>query len=228
MTRDNIFVSGSGHVDQVWPQFGLFIWFSPILFAIHVFEDAPQLAEWMRETQLFEPVSRGQLIVALLILVMLFFLCTGIVNWNQRWGIYAFLWMQSFVLLHGVAHLIPSIWLLRYTPGSITGILLILFSILVYRRTRTNRQIRPRVLGLLFASAVLLYDPVVRLAFKAAGAVTHQCPDDKPDSIVRIRSRQGPIGIASRSYRPPFSEFGPDGLDRHVQWHPRINSFAGN
>jgi hypothetical protein len=136
------------------------------------------LAEWMRATQLFEPVSRDQLIVALLFLVVVFFLCAGAVHSNPRWGIYAFLWMQSFVLLHGVAHLLPSIWLLSYTPGSITGILLILFSILVsilvYRRTRANCQLRTKVLGLLFISAVLFYDPVLRLAFKAGGAVTHK------------------------------------------------------
>jgi hypothetical protein len=31
---------------------------SPTLFAIHLMEDAPRLAEWMRSFQRFKPISR--------------------------------------------------------------------------------------------------------------------------------------------------------------------------
>ena len=106
----NIFLSSFRH----------YLWLSPALFAIHAVEDAPHMAERMRSVQLFEPVSREQLIVALSLLLGLSCLCTYGAHAGARWSVYAFVWMQGLYSSMAFRHLIPSVWLLDYTPGLVT------------------------------------------------------------------------------------------------------------
>ena len=164
------------------------LWLSPALFAIHAVEDSPNLADWMRRTQLFEPVSRGQLIIALSFLLALSCLCAYAGRTGTRCGVYALVWMQGFIFLHGASHLIASAWLLEYTPGLVTGSLLLPLSYFVYRRARNYRHFGWKTAAMLLISAVLLYDPVLRLAFKAGSAVIHgpHQPDTSPDRLPGI------------------------------------------
>jgi hypothetical protein len=150
------------------------LWLSPALFAIHGLEDSPNLAEWMRRTQLFEPVSRGQLIVALSLLLALSCLCAYAAHTGTHWGVYALVWMQGLIFLHGVSHLISSVWLLEYTPGLVTGLLLLPVSYYVYRRARNYCYFGRKMAAVLLIAAVLLYDPVLRLAFKVGSAVIRE------------------------------------------------------
>lgn len=154
--------------------FRRYLWLSPALFAIHAVEDAPRLAEWMRSVQLFEPVSREQLIVALSLLVGLSCLCAYGAHTGARWGVYGFVWTQGFLFLHGISHLLPSVWLLEYTPGLVTGLLLLPVSYYVYRRARNYCYFGRKMAAVLLIAAVLLYDPVLRLAFKVGSAVIHE------------------------------------------------------
>ena len=156
------------------------LWLSPALFAIHAAEDAPSLAERMRSVQLFEPVSREQLIVALSLLVGLSCLCAYGAHTGARWGVYAFTWMQGFIFLHGISHLIVSIWFLAYTPGFVTGALLLPLSYFEYRRARNFFCFGRKTATVLLIAAVLLYDPVLRLAFKAGGAVIYDRREHNP------------------------------------------------
>jgi hypothetical protein len=160
--------------------FRRYLWLSPALFAVHAVEDAPHLAEWMRSVQLFEPVSREQLIVALALLVGLSGLCAYGAHTGARWGVYTFVWMQGFIFLHGVSHLISSVWLLTYTPGFVTGALLLPLSYFVYRLARNYCYFARKTAAILLIAAVLLYDPVLRLAFKAGGAVIHDRQERNP------------------------------------------------
>ena len=150
------------------------VWLSPALFAIHAVEDAPRLAEWMRSVQLFEPVSREQLIVALSLLVGLSCLCAYGAHTGARWGVYAFVWMQGFIFLHGVSHLIPSVWLLEYTPGLMACLLLLAVSYYVYRHARNYCYFGRKMGAVLMVAVVLLYDPVLRLTFNVGSAVTRE------------------------------------------------------
>lgn len=145
------------------------VWISPVVFMAHALEDAPDLAQWMRTIPLFEPVSRGQVIAALIFLIGLCLVSTYLADRSPRWGIYTFVWVQCFLFLHGIAHLIPSLWLLAYTPGLVTGILLIPFSWYVFRRIRKQRRISRKMLTAVFAIAVVSYNPVLRIAFKLGG-----------------------------------------------------------
>lgn len=171
-------------------SFRRWLWLSPAVFAIHGAEDAPRLADWMRSTRLFEPVTRGQLVVALCLLVAMSFLCAYAGHKGTRWGVYAFVWMQIFIFLHGIAHLIPSAWLLTYTPGLVTGALLLPVSFYGYRRARKYRHFGRKTATALFLLGLFLYDPLLRLAFKAGAAVIHQparvepSPDRVPSSNV--------------------------------------------
>jgi Protein of unknown function with HXXEE motif len=113
----------------------------------------------MRRTQLFEPTSRAQTIVALL-LAALSFLCTYAAHKGTRWGIYILVWMQGFTFLHGLSHLIPSILLLSYTPGLVTGLLLMPASYYVYRRARDYSYFGGKSAAALPMAAILLYDPL--------------------------------------------------------------------
>ncbi len=159
--------------------FRRYLWLSPALFAIHAVEDAPRLAEWMRSVQLFEPVSREQLIVALSLLIGLSCLCAYGAHTGARWGVYGFVWTQGFLFLHGVSHLIPSVWLLEHTPGLVTGLLLLPVSYFVYRRARNYCYFGWKTAAVLLIAAVLLYDPILRLAFKSGSAVIHE--QHRPD-----------------------------------------------
>lgn len=58
---------------------------SPIALAAHAVEDVPRLAQWMRETQLFEPVSRQQLAVVLAFLIGLSWLSSYAAGKRRRW-----------------------------------------------------------------------------------------------------------------------------------------------
>lgn len=158
-------------------------WLSPVLFAVHAVEDAPHLAEWMRRIRLFEPVSRGQLIVALLLLFALSSLCAYAGRLGTRWGVYAFVWMQTLIFLHGVAHLITSVWFVEYTPGLATGLLLLPVSYYGWRRARDYCHFGRKTAVVLVLSAVLLYDPLLRLAFKAGGAVIHEQEQQNPSPV---------------------------------------------
>ena len=162
------------------PSFRRWLWFSPALFAVHAAEDAPNLAEWMRRTRLFEPVSRGQLIVAMVLLMALCFLCAYAGRTGRRSGVYAFVWMQTFIFLHGLAHLITSVWFVEYTPGLVTGLFLLPFCYYEYRRARNYCWFGRKTAAVLLISAVLLYDPILRLAFKAGGAMVHQQQQRNP------------------------------------------------
>lgn len=156
------------------------LWLSPALFAVHAAEDAPSLAEWMRRTRLFEPVSRAQLIVALVLLIGLCCLCAYAGRRGDRSGVYAFVWMQIFIFLHGVAHLITSVWFVEYTPGLVTGLFLLPVSYYEYRRARNYCWFGRKTAAALLISAVLLYDPVLRLVFKAGAAVIHEQEQRNP------------------------------------------------
>jgi hypothetical protein len=128
----------------------------------------------MRAVPMFEPVTREQLIVALSLLDALCCVSAFMAHRGTKWGVFVFLWMQGFVFLHGVAHLIPSLWVADYTPGLVTGVLLLPVSYFLYRCARRYCPLRRWTAALLLALAVLLYDPVLRLAFKAGDAVTNQ------------------------------------------------------
>lgn len=160
--------------DLLLSEFQRCVWLSPALFAVHALEDAPGLAEWMRAIPMFEPVSREQLIVALSLLDALCCVSAFMAHRGTKWGVFVFLWMQGFVFLHGVAHLIPSLSVAGYTPGLVTGVLLLPVSYFLYRRARRYCPFGRWTAALLLALAVLLYDPVLRLAFKAGDAVTNQ------------------------------------------------------
>ncbi len=148
------------------------MWISPVFFTIHALEDAPGLAQWMGTIPLFEPVRRGQVIAALIVFIGLCFLLSYSAERSPRWGIYALVWVQCFVFLHGIAHLIPALWLLEYTPGLITGILLIPASWYVFRRVRKQRQISVKVLIAIFAIAVISYNPLLQIAFMLGDVVS--------------------------------------------------------
>jgi hypothetical protein len=181
MSHEAVFPSpfGPKSKDLSVSSFRRSLWLSPALFAIHAVEDSPNLADWMRRTQLFEPVSRGQLIVALSLLLALSCLCAYAGHTGTRWGVYALVWMQGFIFLHGVSHLISSVWLLEYTPGLVTGLLLLPLSYFVYRHARNYCYFGWKTAAVLLIAAVLLYDPVLRLAFKAGSAVIHE--QHRPD-----------------------------------------------
>jgi hypothetical protein len=173
------------------------LWISPALFLAHAGEDSPRLAEWMRRTQLFEPVSRAQTIVALLLLAALSFLCAYAAHKGTRWGIYILVWMQGFTFLHGVSHLIPSILLLGYTPGLVTGLLLMPVSYYVYRRARDYRYFGGKLAAALLMAAILLYDPVLRLSYKAGTALIHD--QYRPEQVFHDQQALRPLTKRYRS-----------------------------
>ena len=70
------------------------------------------------------PSRAGRLIIALLIFVAICCLGAYARYTPTRGGVYVFVWTQHIIFLHGVAHLITSIWFLAYTPGLVTGVLL--------------------------------------------------------------------------------------------------------
>ena len=149
----------------------------------------------MRRSQLFEPVSSGQLIFALLLLVALATSVAYVTYKGVRWGAYAVAWMQAFIFLHGVAHLLMCAWFLEYVPGLATGTLLLPISCHGYRQARKCRRFGRKTAAALLISAVLLYDPVLRLAFKAGAIVIDERPQDEsppPD-------RGTPANVASGS-----------------------------
>ncbi len=141
------------------------IWISPVLFMAHALEDAPGLAQWMGTIPLFVPVRRGQVIIALSLLIGLCLLSTYVADRRPRWGKYVLVWVQCYLFLHGIAHVIPSVWLLMYTPGLFSGVLLVPWSWYVVRRIREHHRISAKMLLATFAIAVLSYNPVLEIAF---------------------------------------------------------------
>jgi hypothetical protein len=135
-------------------------------------EDVPRLAEWMATIPWFEPINRAQLIIALILLIGLACLAAYAAHQGSRFGIYFFIWVQSFIFMHGIAHLIPSLWLLAYTPGIVTGGILIPVSLYLIRRAREECGISWKMFAAIFVLAILLYDPVLRVAFEVGGLVS--------------------------------------------------------
>lgn len=168
--------------DDRWLSFQRCLWISPIALTAHAVEDVPRLAQWMRETQLFEPVNRQQLAVALAFLIGLSCLSSYAAGKRRRWGVYAFLWMQGFILLHGISHVVPSLWLLTYTLGTATGVLLIPYSAYVIRDIRKERNISRKALTVIVILCIFLYDPVLRLSFTFGDLVEPQPRVSEPTS----------------------------------------------
>lgn len=135
----------------------------------------------MGRAQLFEPVSRGQLVVALFLLVALSGLCAYGARKGIRWALYAAAWMQAFIFLHGIARVVASARFLEYVPGLVTGVLLLPISYSGYRHSRTCGHFGRKTACVLFISAVL--DPVLRLV-RAAGVVTIKQPEHSPPEPV--------------------------------------------
>lgn len=174
------------------------VWLCPIVFAIHALEDAPLLADWMNSVPVFEHVTQRQLLIALVFLVGLASLATSTAaaTKKSRIGLYWFLWMQGFLFLHGIAHLLPSLWVLGYTPGFWTALLLnIPVAVYLLWRSRKEGLVSRRALVIVCVLAVLLYDPVLRMAFQiGAEKILQNNPPASPEWVpVRILNPLHPV-----------------------------------
>jgi hypothetical protein len=167
------------------------VWLSPVAFFIHALEDAPHLAGWMNAVPLFEHVTQAQLNTALVFFVSLATLTTYLAVAKREWcvALYSMLWMQGILFLHGIAHIIPSIWVLSYIPGLWTAIFLdVPVAVYLLCRARQERLLSRKALAIICFLAVLLYDPFLRLAFRI-GEDRDNPPDPGPVRVVGIARR---------------------------------------
>ncbi|HJT70777.1 MAG TPA: HXXEE domain-containing protein [Terriglobales bacterium] len=161
------------------------MWLSPLAFAIHALEDAPHLAGWMNSVSVFDHVTQQQVMTAVIVFVILAVLATYLaVALRKRFALYWFLWMQGFLFLHGVAHVLPSAWLLRYIPGLWTGLLVdIPVAGYLLHRARRERLVSRRAFATICLLAVLLYDPFLRFAFQIGAPRSHESSPPQPESL---------------------------------------------
>jgi Protein of unknown function with HXXEE motif len=184
------------------PTFWKAVWISPLAFLIHALEDAPRLAGWMNSVPMFEHVTERQLLIALAFLVGSAILATCVAVAGAKWRIclYWFLWMQGFLFLHGIAHLLPSIWVLGYTPGFWTALLLdIPVATYLLRRAWKESIVSRKTFVIISISAVLLYDPFLRLAFQiGAEKIPKSDPSASPAYVaVRLSNPSYPAPVRS-------------------------------
>lgn len=168
---------------------------SPIAFFIHALEDAPRLAAWMNAVPLFEHVTQRQVDIALVFFVSSATLTTYLAVAKREWRftLYGLVWMHGVLFLHGIAHVIPSIWVLAYTPGFWTAILLnIPVAVYLLCRARKERLLSRRALLIICLLSILLYDPFLRLAFRIGEGKIRQ-DNPPPDSgSVRVQLQVPP------------------------------------
>jgi len=132
----------------------------PIVFAIHVAEEAPGFVAWFNN--LVTPGITQRLFLSVNAIGFLITLATASLVANSRSSgacVVAVAWVGFLMLANGTLHLVATLVHSRYSPGVITGSLLYLpFSVLFMQAVVRERAIPWRtVLSAALAGGVPMY-----------------------------------------------------------------------
>lgn len=131
------------------------LWLAPIVYLLHVAEEAPSLVAWFNRH--VEPKMTDEMFVILntgAAVITLVLVAAATVRGVTRGMAFALLaWLGFLMLTNGTLHVVASLVFREYAPGTVTAILLYLpYFALVFRALRRTPGVTTR--SALVASAV--------------------------------------------------------------------------
>ena len=118
----------------------LLLMLAPVLFAAHIAEEAPGYARWFNGVVAHGIGEQGFIQANIAPLVLTLLLCTA-VAWSERLSVaYLMLaWLAHFMFANAIFHIVATIVLREYSPGTATAAILYLpyfFWFIPYLRER--------------------------------------------------------------------------------------------
>jgi hypothetical protein len=134
----------------------------PIVFAVHVLEEAPSFVSWFNSL-VSPPISERLFLsvnaTAFVVSVVIAFLVAA--DRNPFAAVIAVAWVSFLMLANGLFHLVATVAHDRYCPGVVTGTLLYLpFGLLFMRSVVRELRVQPSVViaaALVGATPMLLH-----------------------------------------------------------------------
>lgn len=127
-----------------------YLWFIPIVFSIHEFEEW-DILKWYRKYYRDLPESTNISIrIHIVVLSLVSFLLTYLAYILNETFLYSLIvaFLTAFIFLNTVQHIIWTVQLRVYSPGLVTGILSIFGTILINVELVQNTQFNPLFYGI--------------------------------------------------------------------------------
>ncbi len=159
------------------------LWLVPLLVTMHHVEEALTLVRFRGRLESLVPpflsgllplVSQGQLLLVLGVVTGAagLFASSGPLERRSR-AFFLVLGTQMVMLVNVLYHAAQAVWIRGYVPGLVTGLLVVLpFSVYLFRRALQGSWLRPRDLAWLFLAALLVHGPGLIGLMVLAGWVT--------------------------------------------------------
>ncbi len=140
------------------PSTNRIIWFIPLLFFIHNFEESIRMPQYLTDQFSINFISHQQFMIAICILSILVLLFIVLYQIQIISSIYWILFIQGAIFFNAVQHTILFFVYRSYNPGTISAFVIVLFSFYLFSLIRIRVQKKKLVLTLVCS---LLSCPVI-------------------------------------------------------------------